>query len=70
MGQRTIIHCCECRQPIISGEDFVCFKIPGRENYHFFHCRVRASDCWERHLKQGRSIPRPIAGVPGLSFKG
>src|SRR6266480_4739038 len=57
MGQRTITHCCECRQPIISGEDFVCFKIPGKENYHFFHCRVRASDCWDRRLKQGRSMP-------------
>src|SRR5437870_12943559 len=26
MGQRTITHCCECRQPILLGKDFVCIK--------------------------------------------
>ncbi len=51
MKLETIIHCCECRQPIISGEDFVCFKVPGRETYQFFHCRFRDGDCWEGHLR-------------------
>jgi hypothetical protein len=51
MKEGAIIHCCECRQPIISGQDFVCFKVPGKESYEFFHYRVRAGDCWEVHLK-------------------
>lgn len=50
----AIVHCSKCQQPIVSGEGFVCFKIPGKEGYHFFHCRVRAGDCWEAYLKEGR----------------
>lgn len=52
----AIVHCSKCQQPIVSGEGFgfVYFKIPGREGYHFFHCRVRAGDCWEAYLKEGR----------------
>ena len=52
MDQLAIIYCCECRQPIVSGEDFVCFKVPGKESYEFFHYRARASDCWEVNLKR------------------
>jgi hypothetical protein len=54
MERKTVVHCCECRQPIIPGEDFVCFKVPGKETYQFFHWRIRAGDCWEGHLKQSR----------------
>jgi hypothetical protein len=54
MERKTIVHCCECQQPIIPGEDFVCFKDPGKETYQFFHCRIRAGDCWEGHLEQSR----------------
>jgi len=51
-GTNAAVHCCECQQPIISGEEFVGFKVPGKDSYQFFHYRVRADDCWERHLKQ------------------
>jgi hypothetical protein len=34
------------------GWSFVCFKIPGKEGYHFFHCRFRTGDCWEGYLKE------------------
>ena len=54
MEPKTIVHCSECRQPIISGEWFVCFKIPGKKIYQFFHCRIRVGDCWEGHLKQSK----------------
>ena len=51
----AIVHCSKCQQPIVSGEGFgfVCFKIPGKEGYHFFH-RRRTGDCWEAYLKEGR----------------
>ena len=52
MERRTIVHCCQCRKPIVSGECFVCFKAPGKETYEFFHCRYRPGDCWEGHLKR------------------
>jgi hypothetical protein len=35
MEPKTIVHCCECRQPIISGEWFVCFKVPIQKIYQF-----------------------------------
>ena len=54
MERKTIVHCCECRQPIIPGEDFVCFKVPGNETYQFFHRRFPVGDCWEGHLKQSK----------------
>ena len=51
----AIVDCSKCQQPIVSGEGFgfVCFKVPGKEGYHFFHCRVRAGDCWEVYLMEG-----------------
>src|SRR5258708_22534715 len=52
----AIVHCSKCQQPIVSAEGFgfVYFKIPGKEGYHLFHCRVRAGHCWEAYLKGGR----------------
>jgi hypothetical protein len=53
MEPKTIVHCSECRQPTISGEWFVCFKVPGKE-YQFFHRRIRVGDCRAGHLKQSK----------------
>ena len=53
MERATIGHCCGCQQPIIRGEDFVCFKMPGSETYQFFHHRFRGGDCWDGHLSEG-----------------
>ena len=55
MRFRTHVRCDKCQQPIVTGErfGFVCFKIPGKEGYQFFHCRVHAGDCWEAYLKEG-----------------
>jgi hypothetical protein len=25
----------------------VYFKIPAKEGYYFFHCRLQGRDCWE-----------------------
>ena len=47
MEQETIIHCCECLQPISPDQDFVSFKVPGGNAYRFFHCRFRVGDCWD-----------------------
>ena len=54
MEARTVLHCSKCRQPIVTGEGwgFVCFKIPGKEGYQFFHRRFRAGDCWDSYLQQ------------------
>jgi hypothetical protein len=54
---RTVVHCSKCREPIRSGEGFgfVCFKIPGKEAYQFFHYRSRTGDCWEAYLTEGKS---------------
>ena len=52
MEQKRTVHCSECHQPIISGENFACLKIPGKDTYQFFHLRFRPGDCWERHLKR------------------
>jgi hypothetical protein len=54
MERATLVHCCGCQQPIIRGEDFVCFKMPGSETYRFFHRRFRTGDCWEKHLKHDK----------------
>ncbi len=51
MERATLVHCRGCQQPIIRGEDFVCFKMPGSETYQFFHRRFRTGDCWEKHLE-------------------
>ena len=50
----TAVVCSKCMQPIVSGQGFgyVCFKIPGKEGYHFFHRRFRTGDCWEGYLKE------------------
>lgn len=52
MEREAIIHCSECRQPIVQGEDFVRFKVPGEGIYQCFHRRFNAGDCWEMCLKQ------------------
>jgi hypothetical protein len=54
MERKTIVRCCQCQRPIISGEDFVRFKVPGKETYAFYHRRFRVGDCWEGLLKQGK----------------
>ncbi len=45
--------CSKCKQPIVSGQGFgyVCFKIPGKAGYHFFHRRFRTGDCWDDFLE-------------------
>ncbi len=54
MEFKAIAVCGKCQQPIVSGEGFgfVCFKIPGKEGYHFFRHRFRTGDCWEGYLKE------------------
>jgi hypothetical protein len=52
MERATPVHCGQCQQPIFPGEGFVCFKIPGKETYQFFHYRFRAGDCWEGRLNE------------------
>jgi len=55
MERATLVHCCGCQQPIIRGEDFVCFKMPGSEAYQFFHRRFPTGDCWEKYLETRRN---------------
>lgn len=52
----TVVVCSKCKQPIVSGQGYgyVCFKIPGKEGYHFFHCRFRTGDCWDDFLRESR----------------
>ena len=52
MQREAVIHCSECRQPIVEGEDFVRFKVRGKGIYQCFHRRCNAGECWERRLKQ------------------
>ena len=52
MEREATIHCSECRQPIVPGEDFVRFKVPGEGIYQCFHRRFNAGDCWEKRLTQ------------------
>ena len=54
MKFRTVVYCSKCQQPIVTGEGWglVCFKIPGKNEYQFFHDRFRAGDCWERYLRE------------------
>ena len=54
MKFRTVVYCSKCQQPIVMGEGcgLVCFKIPGKNEYQFFHGRFRAGDCWERYLSE------------------
>ena len=53
MQPEAIIYCSECRQPIVPGEDFVRFKVPGQGIYQCFHRRFNAGGCWERLLGRG-----------------
>lgn len=50
MQREAIIYCSECRQPIVTGEDFVRFKVPGQGIYQCFHRQFNAGGCWERRL--------------------
>ena len=52
MQTQPTMRCGECRQPILSGEQCVCFKVPGTAGYQFFHCRYRYADCWEGILSR------------------
>jgi hypothetical protein len=54
---RTPIIRSQCQQLIVSeqGLGFVCFKIPGKEDYRFFHRMFGGADCWEAYLKEGKS---------------
>ncbi len=56
MGFRTVVICSKCQQTIVPGEGlgYVCFKIPGKEGYHFFHRRFRSGDCWEAYMRESR----------------
>jgi len=54
MQREIIIQCRQCHQPIITGERFVRFKLPGTETYQFFHYRFRLGDCWEGRLKESK----------------
>jgi hypothetical protein len=56
MKFRTTVICSKCQEPIVSGTGFgfVCFKIPGKEGYLFFHRRFRNEDCWEKYMKESR----------------
>jgi hypothetical protein len=50
----TAVQCSKCQQPIVPGQGwgFVCFKIPDKDGYLFFHYRFRAGDCWEGYSKE------------------
>ena len=56
MQFRTAVTCSKCKQPIVSGQGFgfVCFKIPGKDSYRFFHHGLGGEDCWEAYLKEGK----------------
>ncbi len=56
----TAVVCSKCMQPIVSGQGFgyVCFKIPGKEGYHFFHRRLQTGDCWGDFLSESRQKER------------
>jgi hypothetical protein len=56
----TAVVCSKCMQPIVSGQGFgyVCFKIPGKEGYHFFHRRLQTGDCWDDFLRESRQKER------------
>jgi len=53
---RTTVTCSKCKQPIVSGEGFgfVCFKIPGKQSYYFFHRKFGGGDCWEAYLQESK----------------
>jgi hypothetical protein len=73
MERPPTVHCGQCREPIISGEGLVCFKVPGKVSYEFFHCRFRIGDCWEEHFNERNrgfaysAAPYPISLAPTVS---
>ena len=56
MQSERVVHCTKCQEPIVpgGGSGSVCFKIPGKEGYQFFHSRFRGGDGWETYLKESR----------------
>lgn len=56
MEFRKAVVCSKCQQPIAPGESagFVCFKIPGKEDYLFFHRRLRSGDCWDAYMRESQ----------------
>jgi hypothetical protein len=50
MEFRTAVICSKCQQPLVRGAAFgyVCFKIPGKQGYLFFHRRY----CWEAYMRE------------------
>ena len=54
MERETVVQCSQCHQPIVSGKGsgLVCFKVPGKEGYQFFHHRFRYGECWEGYLRE------------------
>jgi hypothetical protein len=54
MEFKKVVVCSKCQQPIAPGEAsaFVCFKIPGKEGYHFFHRRFQSGDCWDAYMRE------------------
>ena len=54
MKFRTTVICSKCQQPLASGAafGFVCFKVPGKEGYLFFHRSTPGADCWEAYIKE------------------
>lgn len=56
MKSENVVQCTECRQVIDSSEDvsFVCFRVPGTADYHYFHWHPRGNDCWQAYLKAHR----------------
>ena len=56
MELNAIIRCCHCRRPILPGEDFARFRVPGEGIYQCFHRRFDAGDCWERRLNPRNEV--------------
>ena len=54
MKFRTTVICSKCQQPFAFGaaSGFVCFKIPRKEGYLFFHRGSPGADCWEAYIKE------------------
>lgn len=55
MKCRTTVNCSKCQQPLAllgAALGFVCFKIPGKADYLFFHRRFPGADCWEAYIKE------------------
>jgi len=48
---RAAVTCSKCKQAIVSGQrfGFVCFKIPRKDSYRFFHRGLGGEGCWEAY---------------------